>query len=266
MSWRRKQLAAVGQPEMNHQMGRGHDRAADHDDARGDSLAVSRRRPHDHARPDVGDPDIAAWRRYQGGGGKADRTGRHGARLARGHGHHAVDPDRAVDQLHGGLRALRPHADLEGVGVPILGENESSQPLEGSIQGQLLRLVELAGRQVLVGDDGRVELGVSSNLRVIGVGVGLLAPEMGDGIEIWVAKQRGADGVHDLELELVERERSAHRAAAAPAGRAAGDGEQNDRDGKLEPHLLINPTRRPGPQRNARRNQTAPSCVFTSSG
>ncbi len=192
MSWRREQLAAVRQPEVNHQMGRRNDRAADRDHVRGDSLAVRRRRPHDHARPDVGDPDIAAGRRYQRGGGKADRTVRHAARLTRGHGHEAVDSDRAVDQLHGGLRGLRSHADLEGVGVPVLGENESPQELEGSIKGQLLCLVELAGRQVLMGDDGRVELGVSSNLRVIGVGVGLLAPEMGDGIEIWVAKQRDA--------------------------------------------------------------------------
>src|SRR5260370_33261184 len=251
MPWGSEQLAAVGQPEVNHHVAGRHREAGDLHDRRRDSGALCRGGPNDHAGLDLCDTDLAAGRRYERSGGKADRTVRHAARLARDHGHDAVDSDRAVDQLHGVLGALRPRADLEGVRVPVLGENESPKALEGSIQRELLSLVELAGWQVLLSGDGRVELGVSPNLWVIRVGVGLLAPEAGDGIEIWGAKQRDAHGVHDLEFELVDRERSAYSAAAAPAGRAAGDGEQNDRDGKLEPHALMNQTRPPCPQRNA---------------
>src|SRR5258708_34405811 len=226
MPWGSEQLAAVGQPEVNHRVAGRHRDAADLHDRRRDSGAVCRGGPNDHAGLDLCDTDLAARRRYQRSGGKADRTVRHAARLARGHGPDAVDSDRAVDQLHGVLGALRSRADLEGVRVPVRGENKSPKALEGSIQRQLLSLVELAGRQVLVSDDGRVELGVSVNLWVIRVGVRFLAAEAGDGIEIWVAKQRDAYGVHDLEFELVDGERGADSAAAPPPVGAAVASEQ----------------------------------------
>src|SRR5216683_7111237 len=196
----------------------------------------------------------------QSGGGKADRAWQPAAGLARGHGDDAIDADGAVYQFDGGLGALRLNADLEGVAVAVLRENQSPQALESLIEGEPLGGVEVARRQVLVGDDRRIQLGVGLDLRVVGVRAGLLAAGASDRVVIRVAKQRDADGVHDLELELVDRERAAHGApAASPAHRAAGDREQSDRDGKLELHALMNQTRPPGPQRNALTEPNGPA-------
>ncbi len=146
-------------------------------------------------------------------------------------------------------------------------ENQSPQALEGLIEGELVSLVQVARWQVLVSDDRGILRGVGANLRVVRVGVGLLAPLACDGVVIGVAEQWGADSVHDGELELVIGEWVAQGASATgPAGRAAGDGEKDDCEGKLESHLLMNQTRPPGPKSNAQRNQTARPRVFTSNG
>src|SRR5438445_4807079 len=103
------------------------------------------------------------------------------------------------------------------------------------LEGQLLTLVEVARRQMLMGHDGRVELGVGADLGVVRVGAGLLAARPRNRVEIGVAEDGGADRVDDLELELAERQRTAG-ATAAWGDRATCEGDQRDHDGELEYH------------------------------
>src|SRR5438445_5122651 len=57
------------------------------------------------------------------------------------------------------------------------------------LEGQLLTLVEVARRQMLMGHDGRVELGVGADLGVVRVGAGLLAARARNRVEIGVDRK-----------------------------------------------------------------------------
>src|SRR6266446_3140848 len=149
-----------------------------------------------------------------------------------------VDADRTVNELDSVVCTLGLDTNLERVGVTALREHERAQPLEGPIHRELLHLVEIAGRKILMGDDGRVELSIGPDLRVVGVGAGLLAAEARYGVKVRVAEHRNPDRVYDLELELVNRQGTAHDAPAA-RGRAAGDGQKRDRCRELAFHPLI---------------------------
>src|SRR5260370_24170881 len=189
----REQLAAVGQSEVNHHVSGGHDHAADLHHGRCDSRAVAARGPYHDARLDIGDTDLAAGRRYQRRGGKADRARSPAAGLTRSHCKYAVDTDRAVDQLDARGDANRFDADLECVRVPVLRENQSPQALEGLIEGELVSLVQVARWQVLVSDDRGILPGAGANLRVVRVCAGLLAPLACDRVLIGGAAHWRAD-------------------------------------------------------------------------
>src|SRR5712691_7961714 len=89
-----------------------------------------------------------------------------------------------------------------------------------------------------MGDDRGVQLGVGSDLGVVDVRVGLLTLQARNRIKIRVAEDRDPDRVDDLELELRDGQRAAQSAAAGTANRAAGEGNQRDQYGELDPHPL----------------------------
>src|SRR5438445_8332840 len=238
MTRRRQKLAAVGEAQVDHQVTRRHRHAADLDHRRRHPLAVGRCGPDEHPRLDVGDADVTGRRRDQCGRGQADRARRHAAGRPRSNGDHAVDPNRAVDKHDRRVRPLGLGPVFERVAAVGLGERENPKPLERPIDRDLLRLIEVARGQIFVSDDGGIQLPVRADLWVERVSVRLLAAKPCDGVEIRVAEDRYADSVHDLELELVDRERTAHDDPAASGG-AAGDGEKRDRGRELASHLPL---------------------------
>ncbi len=145
-----------------------------------------------------------------------------------------VESARQIGQLGAPVALREPTVTRERKIGPARRQGDRSQELPCAVHHELLGVGQVARGQVLVGDDRGVHLGVSLDLRKGRDCSGLLGAGARDGVEVRIAVDRRADGVHHRELQPRLAERAADD-RSRPDGPAGGDGKQHQRGGK--PHL-----------------------------